>query len=179
MTDDWLVVGKIVAAQGLKGEVRVNSYSDFPERFLQAGKRWVRADDKDMPQPIELISGRNLPSKNNIYIVQFADVNNRDQAEALCGKVLLVPESDRPQLLDNEYHVTDLIGCDVFHQPSGKYLGKVKDVMAAGNDLLEVENEQHQQVLIPFVMEIVPIVDLAQKRIEVLPPNGLLEKFEF
>lgn len=49
MTEDWLMIGKIVSPQGLKGEVRILSYSDFPERFEKAGKRWIAASEKEQP----------------------------------------------------------------------------------------------------------------------------------
>ena len=53
MTEDWLIIGKIVSPQGLKGEVRVLSYSDFPERFETSGKRWIAPSEKVEPQERE------------------------------------------------------------------------------------------------------------------------------
>jgi 16S rRNA processing protein RimM len=175
MQDDWIVIGKVVAAQGLKGEIRVLSYSDFPERFEKPGRRWLSTSEKDLPRPIEMISGRSLPSKTNVYIVRIEGVSDRTGAEALCNNLLMVEKSDRPKLAPNEFLILDLIGCSVFDQPTGKYLGEVTDIMSAGNDLLEVTKEG-RVALIPFVTEIAPVVDLGQKRIEVLPPTGLVDE---
>jgi len=175
MENNWLVIGKIVSTQGIKGEVRVLSYSDFPERFEQAGVRWMAKSETSKPEPVELLYGRNIPGKINVYVVRLKGVDTCNDAESLRGNLLMVEKSDRPQLLDNEYRVVDLIGCDVIYQPTGKYLGKVVDVILAGNDLLEVENDRHQRVLIPFVEAIAPIVDLGQNRIEILPPQGLVD----
>jgi len=88
--------------------------------------------------------------------------------------------SDRPTLEDGEYHVLDLLGLSVFDRQTGEYVGKVVDIIPSGNDLLEVETPSEKQqkrkrVLIPFVEEIVPIVDLDNCRVEILPPAGLLE----
>lgn len=67
MSEDWLVIGKIVSPQGLKGEMRILSYSDFPERFENAGKRWIAATETDEPQVVTMLSGREIAGKK-IYL---------------------------------------------------------------------------------------------------------------
>ncbi|MBD2384939.1 ribosome maturation factor RimM [Cylindrospermum sp. FACHB-282] len=180
-TDDWLAIGKIVAPQGLAGEVRVYPESDFPERFEEPGTRWLLRPGQTEPQPIELLSGRYIEGKN-LYVLQLAGVENCNQAEALRGCRLMVPASDRPELGEDEYHVIDLIGLQVFMQASGELVGVVADIIPAGNDLLEVKldpsftsDSKEKTVLIPFVMAIAPVVDLQNRRIEITPPPGLLE----
>jgi 16S rRNA processing protein RimM len=177
----WLEIGRIVAPQGLNGEVRVYPDTDFPERFEQPGTRWLLCSPDEEPRPIELLSGRYLAGKN-LYVVEFLGVENRDQAEVLRGCKLLVPVSDRPVLGEDEYHVLDLVGLEVIMQESGEKIGTVVDVIAAGNDLLEVKLHQEpstdknsQTVLIPFVKEIVPIVDLQVRCVKITPPPGLME----
>jgi 16S rRNA processing protein RimM len=136
--DGWLAIGTIVAPQGLDGEVRVYPDSDFPERFVEPGQRWLLRPGKTEPEPIELIEGRDIPGKG-LYVVALEGIEDRTQAEALRDCVLLVPESDRPQLGEDEYHVVDLIGLEVFLQETGASIGTVTDVIPAGNDLLEVQ----------------------------------------
>jgi 16S rRNA processing protein RimM len=182
MADEgWLEIGKIVAPQGLNGELRVYPNSDFPERFVEPGQRWLLHPGETQPQPIELLGGRYIEGKG-LYVVEIAGVEERNQAEALRGCLLMVPESDRPPLEEDEYHVLDLLGLEVFMQESGDSIGTVVDVIAAGNDLLEVQLHQQDErknkskkVLIPFVKAIAPVVDLEAKRIEITPPPGLLE----
>jgi 16S rRNA processing protein RimM len=178
LSDNWLEVGKIVAPQGLQGELRVASDSDFPERFEQPGKRWLLSPNSVQPQEVELLGGRYIPGKD-LYAIRLAGVENRDQAEALRGYRLLVLKSDRPQLDSDEYHVADLIDLEVYNQLTGENIGVVIDIILAGSDLLEVqlhrEKEKKATVLIPFVKEIVPVVDLEGGRIEIEPPPGLLE----
>lgn len=181
MVPDFLEIGKIVAAQGLKGEVRVYPSSDFPYRFVQPGTRWLLTPGQAVPQPVELIHGRYLDGKG-LYVVQFAGITDRIQAETLRGSLLLVPVSDRPPLEEDEFHVPDLIGLQVFDQATQTLIGTVTNVIPAGNDLLEVERmelnaseKKLKAVLIPFVRAIVPVVDLQQHRIEITPPPGLIE----
>ncbi|WP_096607883.1 ribosome maturation factor RimM [Calothrix sp. NIES-2100] len=179
--DDWLDIGKIVAAQGLAGELRVYPNTDFPERFEVAGKRWLLRPGETEPQPVELLAGRYVEGKN-VYVIKLAGVDDRNQAEDLRDSKLMVPASDRPELAEDEFYVPDLLGLEVFLQASGELLGKVVDIIPAGHDLLEVEldpefapNKKHKKVLIPFVEAIAPVVDLQAGRIEVTPPPGLLE----
>lgn len=225
--DDWLEIGRIVAPQGLNGEVRVYPSSDFPERFLEPGERWLLRPNATEPESIQLQSGRFLEGKG-LYVLKIQGIRYRDQSEKLRGATLLVPESDRPWLDDDEYHVMDLLGLPVFHHHTGIRIGTVQDVIPAGNDLLEVvldtgapddknstepgslqgshpesdaplpdvshpsmrkkarrhlkklkskkgkKKTKMPTVLIPFVPEIVPIVDLDAGRITVDPPPGLL-----
>lgn len=179
---EFIEIGKIVAPQGLKGELRIYPDSDFPERFLQPGTRWLLRPGQKEPQSIELIGGRCLDGKG-MYVIQLAGVDDRTQAEALRGATLLVPAGDRPPLEEDEFHVLDLIGLEVFDQATQTLIGKVVQMFSAGNDLLEVERspvpnaseKKPKTVLIPFVKAIVPVVDLAQRRIEITPPPGLIE----
>lgn len=169
----WLEVGKIVAPQGLKGEVRIYSDSDFPERFETPGQRWLLRPEASKPQAVELLQGRYLNTKG-LYVVQFAEVTTRTHAEALKGYQVLVPEGDRPTLEPGEFHIIDLIGLEVWDLPTQTVVGTVISVVPAGNDLLEVKTPSQGTVLIPLVREIVPVVDLERKRIEITPPPGLL-----
>ncbi len=179
--ETFLTIGRIVAAQGLGGEVRVYPESDFPERFLEPGQRWLLAPQQQTPTPIALLAGRVIPGKG-LYVLKLAGIDNRDQAEQLRGYTLLVPESDRLPLAEDEFHVQDLIGLSVFDQGTQVRIGTVTNVFSAGNDLLEVDRttasdpaSKPAPILIPFVKAIVPIVDLAQQRIEITPPLGLLD----
>jgi 16S rRNA processing protein RimM len=179
--DGWLEIGTIVGAQGLQGEMRVYPDTDFPERFEEPGTRWLLPPGAKQPQAIKLLTGKYLDGKN-LYIIKLEGVSDRTQAEAMRGCKLLVSEDDRPQLGEDEYHILDLVGLQVFMQESGVLIGKVVNLIPAGNDLLEVELHQEENepqkpkknLLIPFVKEIVPVVDIKARRAEITPPEGLL-----
>lgn len=205
---DWIEIGKIVAPQGLKGQLRVNSNSDFPERFEEAGERWLQCNPQSDPQSVQLLGGYQIPGKN-IFVITLEGINDRNQAETLRGCNLLVRNRDRPVLEEDEYHVKDLINLEVINQLNGENIGVVIEVFSSGNDLLEVKlnkqksteiktespvdlskvnrvskikkikskKQKEATVLIPFVKEIVPIVNIEKGIIEITPPLGLLDNF--
>ncbi|MEL6382358.1 MAG: ribosome maturation factor RimM [Cyanobacteria bacterium J06626_18] len=201
--EDWLEIGRIVAPQGLDGAVRVYPNSDFPERFLEPGDRWIFKPGRDQPEPIQLLAGRYLEGKG-LYVLKLQGITHRDHAEALREARLLVPRSDRLAIEPGEFHVADLVGLQVRLQATGTAIGAVVDVYAAGNDLLAIEltavkeavsAEAHpkaparrkarkkptsrpQPILIPFVYEIVPVVDLEAGYVEISPPKGLIPNLE-
>ena len=188
-----LVVGTLVAAQGLAGELRILPRSDFPERFTQPGPRWLLAR-QGMPRAVELLGGRQLPGKS-LFAVRLAGVSSRDAAEALVHQEFLVDASQRPKLAPGEFHLLDLVGLQVrllvagAPPPSspGEPIGRVVDLNHGGNDLLAVElapaasppagsqPAPGRRVLIPFVEAIVPQVNLQEGWIGITPPPGLLD----
>jgi 16S rRNA processing protein RimM len=206
---EWIEIGTIVAPQGLYGEMRVYPNTDFPERFLLPGQRWMAAPGKAEPQSVELLGGRLIPAKG-LYVIELEGIETREQAEALRDYRLLVADSDRPTLEEDEFLVRDLIDLNVMIQATGECIGQVINVIPAGNDLLEVkpntiENEvipveenstnsdkkatqtrrkkrakkpkqpKPKTLLIPFVKEIVPVVDFEKGQVEITPPDGLIE----
>lgn len=172
-TEELLVVGRLVAAQGLKGEVRVLPMSDFPERFTRPGRRWLQRRGQPA-RPLELLSGRPLPGKE-LFVLRLAGVDSREAAEAVVGEELLVPVSDRPRLAPGEFYLLDLVGLEVRLLEDGAVLGSVTNLIHAGNDLLEVARGDGRTLLIPFVQAIVPEVRLAEGWIGITPPPGLLD----
>ena len=169
----WLTVGKVVSAQGLRGEIRVNPSSDFPERFTRPGKRWLQKGHEE-PREIALLAGRKLPGKS-IYVLKLRGVDHRNKAEALVGENLLVPAKDRPKLAHNEFHLLDLLGLEARTSPSGNAIGHVTNLTDAGKDLLEIQLLNGRNVLVPFVEAIVPEVKIKEGWLLLSPPPGLME----
>lgn len=178
MTEDLIEIGTIVAPHGIKGEVKVYPDSDFPERFETPGERWLKRPDFEEWELVTLKKGYYLPGKNR-YVLTLKEITDRDQAEALKKSKLFAPKRDpRLHLEEDEYHVADLINLKVIDQETETFMGTVVDLYSAGNDLLVVElNEKfsHQQVLIPFVKAIVPMIDFSQQELKVTLPAGLLD----
>ncbi|MCS7030147.1 MAG: ribosome maturation factor RimM [Gloeomargarita sp. SKYG116] len=165
-------IGRILAPHALRGEVKVLSLTDFPERFTQPGVRWYSLPQQPQPQPLTLVRSRPVPGKR-LYIVQFQEIQTPEQAQLLRGATLWVSEVDRPHLEPDEFYVPDLIGLTAWH--AGAVLGQVTAVIPAGNDLLEITTPTGRVHWVPFVPELVPVVNLAEGRLELVLPPGLLE----
>ncbi|MBW3042830.1 ribosome maturation factor RimM [Prochlorococcus marinus] len=171
--DKWISIGEIVAPQGLKGDVRIKPSSDFPERFTKPGKRWIQKAN-ELPIEIKLIKGTLIPGKA-IYVISIEGVSSRSSAEEIIGWNLVVPVDSRPSLRNDEYHYFDLIGLEAREGPQKSLIGHVTDLIKGGNDLLEIELVEGKKVLVPFVKEIVPEIEIKEKWLLINPPPGLLE----
>jgi 16S rRNA processing protein RimM len=171
---DHLEIGKIVGAHGIKGELRVHPSTDFPERLEKKGGRWMLRPNQSQPDRVQLLRGYYQDGKG-LYIIQLEGIDDRNAAEALRGCVLMVDSTDRPRIEKGEFLVIDLIGLPVYDQATQTLVGVVRNMLSAGNDLLEVIQEgRAEPILIPFVEPIVPVVDIQAGRIEITPPPGLI-----
>lgn len=174
--NEWLIVGLITSCHGINGQVKVKSLSDFEERFLKPGKRWLQLENEP-PTKIELTSGYKQPGKET-FIIKFKGINTRNHAEQLKTHKILVKTYKLPELKKEEYHFLELINLQVKIYENNKLIiiGKVINLENEKNNLLVVQLFKNQkEVLIPFVHEIVPFVDIKNKFIIINPPQGLLD----
>jgi len=174
--NNWLIVGLITSCHGINGQLKVKSLSDFEERFLTPGTRWLQKEDEN-PSKIELISGFKQPGKET-YIVKLKGINTRNHAEQFKKFKILVKTDNIPKLKKEEFHLLELINLEVktLENNELKIIGKVINLENEKNNLLVIELfKNHKKVLIPFVKEIVPLVDIKNKFLIINPPNGLLE----
>ncbi len=176
--NEWLIVGLITSCHGIKGQLKVKSLSDFEERFLKPGVRWLQKEDEP-PSKIELLSGFKQPGKET-FIVKIKGLNTRNNAEQLKKSKILVKTDNLPKLKKEEFHFLELINLEVkiktLEDDELKIIGKVIDLENEKNNLLVVELFKNQKkVFIPFVKEIVPLVDIKRNFLIIKPPNGLLE----
>jgi 16S rRNA processing protein RimM len=165
-----LVVGRIAKAHGVGGEVSVDVRTDDPEGRFAIGSTLTTDPAERGPLTVERTrwhSGRLL--------VRFGSIPDRSAAEALRGTLLVVDSAtSRDSGGVDEFWDHDLIGL-VAQTADGRPLGPITDVLhPPGPDVLSID-VGGQDVLVPFVREIVPIVDVAAGRVVVDAPEGLLE----
>ena len=174
--NEWLPVGLITSCHGINGQIKVKSLSDFEERFLKPGIRWLQKENEP-PSKIELISGFKQPGKET-FIVKFQGINTRNQAEQLKKFKILVKADTLPKLKKEEFHLLELVNLEVktLENNELKQIGRVINLENEKNNLLVIELFKNQKkVLMPFVKEIVPLVDIKNNFLIINPPNGLLE----
>ena len=163
-------IGVIAKVFGVKGEVKVHSYSRSSDEFEALG--YVLAGKTEasvVEMTIEKVSTRGT----EIYL-KFQDVNDRNGSEALVGHFLFVEEKARKRLAPGEFFVDDIIGMSV-HDRRKRTLGVVRDVVRyPAQDVYIVKTEQGD-VMVPAVKGIVRQVDVKNRTIEVDPPDGLFD----
>ncbi|MFE4520375.1 ribosome maturation factor RimM [Kitasatospora sp. NPDC056783] len=166
-----LVVGKIGRAHGIRGDVSVEVRTDEPE--LRLGPGAVLLTDPASTGPLTVESGRVHSGR---LLLRFAGVKDRNAAEALRGTVLIseVDPEERPDDPE-EYYDHQLIGLDVVLL-DGTLVGELTEVLHLPyQDLLTVEKADGTEVLVPFVSQIVPTIDLENQRAVITPPAGLID----
>lgn len=166
-----LVVGRIGRAHGLRGEATIEVRTDDPETRLGPGS--VLLTDPASAGPLTVASGRVHSGR---LLLTFEGVHGRDAIEALRNTLLLV-EVDEDEVPEDpeEFYDHHLVGLRV-RTRSGDEVGQVAEVLhLPGQDVLAVKRPDDTEVLIPFVYEIVPEVDLEAGLVLVDPPPGLLD----
>ena len=174
--DEWLTVGLITSCHGINGQVKIKSLSDFEERFLKPGIRWLQIEN-ELPSKIELLSGFKQPGKET-FIVKFQGIDSRNHAEQLKKFKIVVKTDELPKLKKEEFHLLELLNLEVKTLDNNelKTIGKVINLDNEKNNLLIIELfKNKKEVLIPFVKEIVPLVDIKNNYLILNPPKGLLE----
>jgi 16S rRNA processing protein RimM len=165
--DELICVASIAGAFGVRGEVRLKSFTADPEAIEEYNPLMT----EDGSQSFEV--GILQPIKNGLA-VRLSSVSTKEEADALKGVNLYVPRGRLPSLPDDEFYHTDLIGLEVV-DTGGTRLGKVKAVQNHGaGDLLEIHGPGLKAtVLLPFTRAAVPTVDLSAGRVIADPPEGL------
>lgn len=162
--EPWdLLVGQIVAPQGLRGEVRVYPHTDFPERFDTLREVGLRRGDA-----VEVRQVTQARRHRGVVIMHLDGVDTAEEAEALRGAELVLPRSQAMPLDEDEYYHYQLLGLEVV-TTSGVSLGRITKVWpTAANDVYETP-----LALIPAVKDYVKSVDLAAGRLIVEARPGL------
>lgn len=158
-----ILVGAIAGAHGVRGEVRIKSFTDDPVAVAAYGPL---SDESGQKRFDLVVTGR---TKGGV-IARIDGVADRTAAEALRGLRLYVSRSALPAANDDEYYRIDLIGLTVELADGTRY-GRITNVDDYGaGDILEIERADGTTELLPFTDRIVPTVDIAARRVVVDPP---------
>jgi 16S rRNA processing protein RimM len=145
-SDDWRIVGRILAAHGVKGEVKVKSFTDFDDRFASGSVLYVGANH----QRVEVMSSR----QGATLLVRFKGIHTRDLAEAIRGEELLIPAIESRELPEGMFYREQLIGLPV-RTTTGATVGIVVDIIeTVANDVYVVKSVD-KEVLVPAIRDVV------------------------
>ena len=167
MSDDLLLVGRIARPHGIRGQVIVNPETDFMEDRFRAGQI-LKVGSPDRTRDYEILEVRFHQGRP---IVRLASIDTMDDAAALAGADLWLPEAGLAPLPDGTFYRHELIGCEV-RDVEGTVLGRVTAVEGSlDRSYLVVEGH----LMIPLVSGICLGVDMGERRITVDPPEGLVD----
>ena len=160
--DPMVVMGKVVAAQGIQGWVKIQVFTEYLDA-LSAYKAWFMAKPEKPWQEVKLLESK---PHSKVLIARLEGINDRTAAEKMRGMLVAVPRSWLPAAGVDEYYWSDLIGMRVVNLQD-EMLGLVDHLLDMGaNDILVVKLED-REILIPFLSHVVQHVDMTAKQIRV------------
>jgi 16S rRNA processing protein RimM len=164
MPQKRILVGIFGAPHGVRGELRLKSYTADPMTI--AG--YDGLTDETGTRAFKIVSAR--PVKDDLLVVRVAGVADRTAAEKLTNVALSVERDSLPPAEEDEFYHADLLGLRVETQ-DGAVLGTVANVLNFGaGDILDVRPPAGENLLLPFTRAVVPVIDLAGGRVVVTPP---------
>ena len=167
---NYFNVGKIVNTQGLQGEMRVLSVTDFAEERFKKGNKLALFDKKDQfVMDVEIASHRKA---KNFDIIKFKGMYHINDIERFRDFTLKVREEDLTDLEDGEFYYHEIIGLEVYE--NDVLLGRIKEILQPGaNDVWVVKRKGKRDLLLPYIPPVVLGIDIEQGRVDVEIPEGL------
>lgn len=167
---DLIIVARGVRTRGLKGEIVAELLTDFPDRFESISTMLAIAGEE-----IKRLELEDHWFQNERIILKFIGYDDVAAAKSLIGFDFALPEAERVQLSQDAYYDWELEGCSVLLKDGAK-LGTVSSVMRTGGvELLVVEDDDKHECLIPMAQPIVVEIDVANRKVVIDPPEGLLD----
>lgn len=159
--------GKIVNTHGIKGEVKIQPWCDYPDILLDLDYFYLDNGEK-------LVVEYSKAHKGSI-LVKFKEISDINIAQKLKNEIIYI-ERDALSLDEGEYFVKDIIGISVYDSGSGIYYGKISDVMKTGaNDIYEITSDDGVIRLVPAIKDVIISVDIDKSRMIIRPLEGLFE----
>lgn len=166
-------VGEIVNTQGLKGEVRVVSITDFAEERYKKGATLTLFQDGR--EPLDLVVKSHRLHKN-FHLLTFEGLGRIEDVEGFKGGTLKISEEQLQKLDEDEYYYHEIIGLEVVSEDGQSY-GKIKEILALGsNDVWVVQRQGKKDLLIPYIADVVKDVDLEANKVVVTLLEGMLDE---
>ena len=171
------IVGRVRKAHGIHGELVIEPLTDAPDAVFAPGRRLFAGTIEGDAAPDErtLVVEESRPFKGGGWIVAFADLVDRNEAERWRDRYLLAPRAELDPIGDDEIYLHDLHGLEIVLDGSEERVGEVVDVYELPQGVMLDVRRGQGTVLIPFRGEIVRRVDLEARRVFIDPPEGLLE----
>jgi len=164
------IIGKVLKPRGLKGELKVEIITSFPEHFQELEKLFVKNNSDWKAFVVKAVR-----LNNRFALVRLQGIDSQEQAETLRNHYLYIEEKDLRPLTKDEFYIHDLMNMQVVDE-NGTQLGHIVDVESyTGNDVYVLEGADGMKHLLPATKEVVKSVDPKQKKMVVRLMEGLWE----
>lgn len=161
---EYIEFGKIVNTHGIKGEVKIYSYTDNPSNILKLKKVYIENNEYQVER-IRLAS--------NMFILKLKGIDRIEDTERIKNKEIYREVLKKEKESTDEFFVRDLIGLDVVDEEENK-IGILSDVINTGaNDIYIVKREAQKELLLPAIKQVVKNIDIKNKKIVVKIMEGL------
>ncbi len=168
MTDkNYIAVGKFGAPHGLKGAVKLNSYTEDPQSIFDFDVLYDAKGNQEYH--IHYIGAAKQQ-----FLISVDGVSSKEEAAALTNKLLHAPEDSLPELDEDDFYITELVGCSIVTQDTGATYGTVKAVHNFGaGDIIEIQPDEGKSEMVLFTQENFPECDVRSRRLTFRPPELL------
>ena len=161
--DKEIIIGKIVAPHGVRGDIRILPLTEKPDLFLDLEYLLLEGGKK--------LTVKNARFQKRMILVTTKEITSMNEAELLRDKNIYIKAEDLPELEDDEFYVADLVGIPVYDL-DGKQIGTFKDSLSTGsNDVYIIAVPGAKDILVPALKEYFKEINLAEKRIVVKLPE--------
>lgn len=161
---EYVVVGRFVSELGLKGEIKIEAMTDFPERFAAGNQVYVNGH----PRIIE----RSRPHKDRI-ILKLKGIDDVQAASQLRGHDLEIRSDQLQDLPQGEYYRFQVLGLDVVEM-QGEPVGRIEDILPTGSNDVYIVRGSRGEILIPATDEVIKSIDLEKGQMVIELINGLI-----
>ena len=167
MKKQYLEAGKIVTTHGIKGEIKIMPYTDYPELLCEFDRLFLGKNHEE-------INVERSRVFKNMVIAKLEGYDTPEAAEKLRNKILYM-HRDNLELDEDTYFIQDLIGIEVSDADSGFVYGKITDVMQTGANDVYVIQGKDREYLVPAIPEVVITTDIDENTMTIRPLEGLFE----
>jgi len=169
-SEELIPVGKIIGTHGIKGQLKIHSYSGNFESLSAARSVVLKSADGTLRE----LNLKCFNANSGKFIIGLQDFDDIDQVKPLVGNELCLKRGNLPKLSDDEYYWSDLIGLQVVTD-DGMLLGAITDIFETGSSDIYVVRNDKREYLIPAIGDVIKQVDLVSGKIVITPLEGLLD----
>ncbi|MDO9509204.1 MAG: ribosome maturation factor RimM [Thermovirgaceae bacterium] len=168
-----VIIGRVLGAHGVRGEIRILPLTDFPERFMDMDRIDIFRPAGKRIASLEVEEIRTHEGKG-VLLIASKEIADRDAAQALEGGLVMVLQSQRASLPEGSYWIDDIIGLSVVLGETGETIGVVEDLLRTGeHDIYSVRTPDGKLKMLPAVKEVILRMAPDEGVIEVSLPEGL------